>query len=234
MAPRRTLLATLLLTVAAVAGCSDESAVDPNLPDGATLIREAAATTAGIRSAHFTLDVTGTVPGVGLQNLDGDLTKDGGPSGAAKGSGRLELSGQLVEVEFVLVDEKIYVKGPTGGFQQLPVALGASVYDPSAVLDPDRGIAKILTGVTEPRTTAREDVDGTATLKVEGKVAGAALAGVLPGSPPDAEVSFWVREETGNLPVKASLSFPGSGDEPSTVDVTLSDVDKPVTVTPPA
>lgn len=238
MATRRTFLATLALACTVVgtvvAGCSSEPTADPDLPDGAALIADAAAATAEIRSAHFTLNVTGTVPGVSVQSLDGDLTKEGGPSGAAKGTGRMAVSGQLVEVEFALVDEQLYIKGPTGGFQQVPAALGAGVYDPSAVLDPERGIGKILTSVTEPITEATEDVEGARAFKVSGRVPGSALGGLLPGDPPDADIVFWLREDGRHLPVKASVVFPGNDDEPSTVDVTLSDVDKPVTVTAPA
>jgi lipoprotein LprG len=57
-----------------------------------------------------------------------------------------------------------------------------------------------------------------------------ALAALVPGVSSDANATFWLRQDGGHLPVKASLGYQGGG----SVDVTLSDVDKPVTVTAPA
>ncbi|MFD2397254.1 LppX_LprAFG lipoprotein [Prauserella oleivorans] len=51
-----------------------------------------------------------------VQSLEGDLDR----SGQAKGNGTLNQLGQLVEVEFVLADDTLYLKGPTGGFQKIP------------------------------------------------------------------------------------------------------------------
>jgi lipoprotein LprG len=225
---RRPLLGALTLLAVLVAGCSSNSS-PAALPDAAGLLSGAATATGAMRSAHFTLQTNGAVKGLSVQNLEGDLTKDGGPKGAAKGSGKLDLMGQLVEVEFVLAEDTLYVKGPTGGFQKIPAALGASIYDPSAVLDPGRGISKVLAGVANPRTEAEEEVNGTRTYRVTGKVARDVLAGLIPGVQSDADTTFWLRAEGNHAPVKASAALPGG-----TVDVTLSDVDKPVTVTPPA
>ena len=50
----------------------------------------------------------------------------------------------------MLVGGKLYLKGATGGFAEVPAALAGSVYDPSAILDPDKGVAKVLASVTEP------------------------------------------------------------------------------------
>jgi lipoprotein LprG len=229
---RRLLLGALALATLAVAGCSSDGSTDPAapLPDGAALLRDATATMRGISSAHFGLRTEGEVSGLSVQSLEGDVTTEGGPSGAAKGSGTMTVGGQLVEVEFVLVDETLYLKGPTGGFQKLPAALGASVYDPSAVLDPERGIAKVLAGVRNPVTEAREELDGTPAYKVTGTVTGETLAGILPGAPAETHIALWLAEDAGHRPLRASVALP----EGAKVEVTLSDVDKTVTVTAPA
>jgi lipoprotein LprG len=233
MFTRRILLGALALTAALISGCSpsgSQPAPSGSLPDAAALLKDAAAGTGAITSAHFAMRANGTVPGLSVQNLDGDLTKQGGPSGSAKGTGNLAMAGQLVEVEFVLVNSSLYLKGPTGAFQRIPAALSSGVYDPSAVLDPNRGIPKVLSSVQNPRTEAKEVVGGTSTFKVTGKIAKDVLGGLLPGVQSDADITFWLRADGKHIPVKASAKLPGDG----AVDVTLSDVDKPVTVTPPA
>ncbi|WP_116041437.1 LppX_LprAFG lipoprotein [Amycolatopsis palatopharyngis] len=234
MISRRILLGAFALAIAATAGCTSDEAQDGPLPDAPGLLDQAATATANITSAHFALQVNGSVPGLSVQNLEGDLTTEGGPSGAARGTGKVALGGQLVEVEFVLAEDNLYIKGPTGGFQKLPAALGAGVYDPSAVLDPERGVSKVLRSVQNPVTKAQEEVDGVQTYKVTGTVSKDVLAGLLPGAPSGGDITFWLRTEGEHLPVKASVALPGEGGEPATVDVVLSDVDKPVTVTPPA
>jgi lipoprotein LprG len=228
----RILLGALALTAVLVTGCSSSDSPSPtgSLPDAASMLSDAAAATGAITSAHFTVQANGDVPGLSVQNLDGDLSKTGGPSGSAKGTGKLSVAGQLVEVEFVLVNSSLYIKGPTAGFQKIPASLGASLYDPSAVLDPNRGISKVLSNMRNPKTEGKEDVSGTPTYKVSGTIAKDVLAGLLPGLQSDADITFWLREDGKHLPVKASAKLPNS----ASVDVTLSDVDKPVTVTPPA
>jgi lipoprotein LprG len=226
---RRTLLAAMALGAAIVTGCSSSGGGgDTSLPDAGALLKDSAQAAGGVTSTHFTLKVNGSVPGLSVHSLDGDLTKAGG--GGAKGTGTLELLGQVVDAQFVLVNGSLYIKGPTGGFQRIPAALSSSIYDPSAILDPQRGIPKVLSSVQNPKTDGKEDVGGTPAYRVTGTVPKDALASLVPGVSADANATFWLRQDNGHLPVKASLGFPGGG----SVDVTLSDVDKPVTVTAPA
>lgn len=232
MVLRRFLAGALALTAVLAGGCTSDSADSADrapgepLPDAASLIRSSAAATGEITSTHFTMRAEGKVPGLSVRGLEGDLTK----KGEAKGTGTLTQSGKLVEVEFVLTGGTLYLKGPTGGYQQIPAALSSSVYDPSAVLDPERGVARLISGMRNPTTEAAEEVGGTQTYKVTGTVAQNVLAGLLPGVRSDADLTVWLRKDGRQLPVQASAGFPNGG----TVEVTLSDVDKPVTVTPPA
>ncbi|MGH3516815.1 MAG: LppX_LprAFG lipoprotein [Haloechinothrix sp.] len=229
MVKRRILLVLLAIIAMITSGCTS----DEQLPDAAELLRESADATSKITSTHFTLAVNGEVPGLSVRNIDGDLTTAGGPEGAAKGTATLTLGGQLIEGEFVLVDQTLYLKGPTGGFQQIPAAMIAGVYDPSAVLDPERGIAKLLAGVRDAKTEATEDVAGTPTYRVTGAVSKDVIATLLPGITSDVNMTLWLAQEGEHLPVKASAALPTDGEQPASVDVTLSDVDKPVTVTAP-
>lgn len=220
----RRLLAGLLVAAAVTAsGCSSTS--DESLPDAPTLVDEAAKATADIDSTHFGIQVNGNIQGLMIQSLDGDLTAEG----EAKGSGSISQSGQLVEIDFVLTGDSLHIKGPTGGYQELPASMVSSIYDPSAVLDPKRGVAKLVSSLQNPETTAKEEVAGAEAFKVEGKLPREVLSGVLPGVPSAADVAFWIRDDRSRLPVKATATF--SGD--ASVDITLSDVNKPVTVEPP-
>ena len=227
---RRILLVTLALTTAVATACSpgEPAAGDGTAPDGQELLRDAAKSTAEIRSAHFTLAVNGEIPGLSVKRAEGDLTREGGPAGAAKGTVSMDLMGSLFEGDFVLVDDSLYVKGPTGGYQELPASMVRSLYDPAAILDPEKGIANVLESVTDARTEGAEDVDGVSTYRVTGRVTKDVVSSLVPGIDSDVDITFWVRQDDGHQPVKASVKVPKG-----TVDVTLSDIDKQVEITAP-
>lgn len=226
---RRILLVTLALTAAVTTACSsDEPASDGNLPDAAGLLNDAAASTADIRSAHFTLAVNGEIPGLSVKSAEGDLTREGGAGGAAKGTVSMDLMGSLFEGEFVLVDDSLYIKGPTGGYNELPASMVRSLYDPAAILDPDKGIAHVLKSVSDARTEGSEDIDGVSTYRVTGRVTKDVVSSLVPGIDSDVDITFWLRTDDGHQPVKASVKVPQG-----TVDVTLSDIDKQVEITAP-
>ena len=227
---RRILLVTLALTAAVATACSaeDPPATDGNLPDGKALLQDAAASTADIKSAHFTLAVNGEIPGLSVKSAEGDLTREGGAAGAAKGTVSMDLMGSLFEGEFVLVEDSLYIKGPTGDYQELPASMVRSLYDPAAILDPDKGIAKVLRSVQNPRTEGSEDIDGVSTYRVVGRVTKDVVSSLVPGIDSDVDITFWLRQDDGHQPVKASVKVPQG-----TVDVTLSDIDKQVDITAP-
>lgn len=230
MVLRRMMIALLAVVALSTGACTgDDTAQDQPLPDAASLLRDSAEATSAITSTHVTLAVNGEIPGLSVRSVDGDLTREG----AAQGTATLTLGGQLVEGKFVLLEDTLYLDAGTGGFQRIPAAMITSVYDPSAVLDPQRGVAKLLGSVRDPRTVAAEDVNGTPSYKITGSVAKDVIAGLVPGVPADVGVTVWVAQEGKHLPVKAVAALPAEGGEPATVEVTLSDIDKPVTVTPP-
>jgi lipoprotein LprG len=231
---RRILLAVLActatVTMGATTACSSEEPAD-DLPDGAGLLEDAAATTAEIESAHFTLTVNGEVPGLDVRSAEGDLTREGGGGGAAQGTVAMNLLGQLFEGEFVLVEDSVWIKGPTGDYQELPASMVRNLYDPGAILDPERGVANVLSNVQDPATDGTEDVAGVATYRVKGKASRDVVANLVPGVDSDVEITFWLSQEDGHQPVKASVAVPADGNP--TVDVTLSDIGKQVDITPP-
>jgi lipoprotein LprG len=234
MVMRRILLAVLAAATATAASCTSDSppSTEP-LPDGGALLRDAATAAKDIGSAHFTLSVNGEIPTITVHSAEGDLTRQGGPAGAAKGKVSMELFGNLFDGEFVVVNDRVYIKGPTGGFQQLPAVLLSNVYDPSAILDPQRGIANVLANVQNAKTEGVEDLSGTPTFRVSGRVSKDVVASIVPGVQSDVDITFWLRQDN-KQPVRASVTVPGADGKTGTVVVTLSDVNKPVTITPPA
>jgi lipoprotein LprG len=233
---RRVLLGMSVVFAVLSAGCSSGNSNPPASgggQDAAALLKDSANAMTNVKSAHFTLKVNGSIKGLSVHDAQGDLTKEGGPSGAAKGTVNMELLGNLFEGEFVLVDDTIYIKGPTGPYQQLPAALIANIYDPSAILNPDKGIAKVLSSVQNPRFDGTEDVNGQATNKVSGRANKDVVSSIVPGVESDVDITFWLRQDN-KQPVKAEAKLPGTDGKPASVEVMLSDVDKPVTITKPA
>lgn len=229
MVMRRILLGSLALIATVATGCSDDKpATGGTSLDGAAVLRDAAAATKEISSAHFTLKVDGSIPGLDVHSAEGDLTRTGG----AKGKVNMDLLGQLFEGEFVLVDDSIYIKGATGGFQQLPASLVASIYDPGAILDPDKGVANVLANVQNPKAEGTESVNGTSTVKVTGRVSKDVVKSLVPGVSSDVDITFWVREDN-KQPVKALVKIPSSDGKTATAEVMLTDVNKPVTIEAP-
>src|SRR5699024_9414862 len=200
-----------------------------------TLLTDSAESIAEIDSAHVALETNGEVPNLPVTSLDGDLRRSDGRI-VAKGSGKMQQMGQLVEVEFVLTGDTLYLKGPTGDFQKLPSSVSSAMYDPSTLLDPDTGIAKVLRNVQDPETMSNEQVQDTPTFKVTGTVPGNVIGELVPGVSDQAEATFWLAENDDHRPVKATVEFPETNgqEEPGTVTITLSEVNEPVTVDPPA
>ena len=230
MVSRRVLLGMLALVAVFGAGCSsDDKPPATGGQDAKALLDQSAAATKDIKSAHFTLKVNGSIEGLSVHSAEGDLTK----AGAAKGKVDMELLGNLFEGEFVLVDNSIYIKGPTGPYQKLPASLVSSIYDPAAILNADKGIPKILASVTNPKVEGNETVNGQPAVKVSGRATKDVVSSVVPGVTSDVDITFWLREDN-KQPIKAVAGLPGKDGKPATVEVTLSDVDKPVTITAPA
>jgi lipoprotein LprG len=227
MVIRRCLVAVLALF--ALAGCTSSPDTSGTLPDGAALLKQSAEASKAITSAHFQLVINGAIPGIPIQGAQGDLTKEGN----AQGSAKLQEFGHLLEVQFVLVDKKFYIKGLTGGYQQMDSL--TNLYDPSAILDPNRGVAKVLTSITQPKTEGRETINEQQTFRVAGKAPKDAVSAIVPNVTQDVDVKVWVREDN-KQPVRAWIQLPADkpGSGAPTVEITLSDVNKPVTITKPA
>ncbi|NUT32512.1 MAG: LppX_LprAFG lipoprotein [Hamadaea sp.] len=223
----RTLRAVAALSIIALlaGGCSKKEQPQGDLPNGATLMAEADKAMSGVTSAHFTLDVAGEIAGVTVGKAEGDLTKEG----SAKGTAQIAQAGVKVETSFVIIGDSAYLKGPTGGYNKIPLAFAAAVYDPSAILDPERGVAKLLRTAKAPQTVAKE---GDA-YKVTFEPDPAEVQNVIPTKATGITGTVWIDATTKKV-VKGEFGVPGSDGKPGgTIVVTFSNFDVPVSISAP-
>lgn len=224
----RLLIALMAIVTLALTGCSKDDEPSAQLPNGATLVSEAATATGALTSAHVKIDTEGEVGSLPLRRAEGDLLR----SGDAKGTIQLSQFGVLIEYEFVVVGKDIYLKGVTGGWQKVNAAVAASIYDPSAILDPNRGIAKLLATAKDPVTEGQEKVDGKDAYRVAVKLDTASVATLVPGVTGDVTGKLWI--DAGNKQLlRAVLTVPGAGGKTGTVTINVTNINAPVTVSAP-
>jgi lipoprotein LprG len=191
--------------------------------DAAGTLREAARAMGALKSVGFTLESDGKTPVI-VKGGDMKLLR----SGDAQGTLTVEQSGQNVEMKVVAVGDSIFLDAGTGGWRKLPKALAASVYDPSAVLDPQRGIPMLLTSAASPEAQAVEKVDGREAFRVGAKLPKAQIAGLIPGINADMDGQVWVSRADHRL-VKVRGEFPDGG----AVVIAFTEFDAPYEISAP-
>ncbi|MET0454535.1 MAG: LppX_LprAFG lipoprotein [Mycobacterium sp.] len=228
--PRIAVLVSIFAVLALVAGCGSSGSSDAPLPDAATLIKDSDQTTRKQQSVHLELTVAGTIPELPIETLSGDLTN--APAVAAQGKATILAFGQTFkDVEFVVADGNLFgALTPGGGFTDFGPA--AEIYDVSAILSPDVGLANVLANFTEPKAEGRENVGGVDTVKITGKVSGEAVNGIAPQLAATGAVpaTVWIKEDGDHELIQAKLE-PSAG---NSVQMTMTEWGKSVTVTKPA
>jgi lipoprotein LprG len=224
------LLAALLFAAALTSGCSSsDKKADAPLPDAATLLKESNTTTTAEQSVHLQLTVNGQIKELPIASLTGDLTNK--PAVAAQGKADIVFLGQKLEgVDFVVTDGNLYGAITPNSWQDFGPA--ADIYDVSAILSPDKGLANVLANFAGPKTDGRENVNGVDTVKVTGTVSADAVNKIAPqiGATGPVPATAWVQEDGEHDLVQAKLEpTPGNS-----VQMTMSDWGKSVNVTKPA
>ncbi|MQA12226.1 MAG: LppX_LprAFG lipoprotein [Pseudonocardiaceae bacterium] len=228
-------IGTVVFLAALLSGCESDPDASGRLPEASSILRTAAQTSRGLHSGHFDISVNGRLPGVNVESAKGALTRRDDGKVDAKGTAKVQQFGQLLEMEFVLIDPSVYIKGPTGGFSKAPASMVTNVYDPSVLLDDKRGIANLLSNLRRARTEGRETVSDVETVRVGGTLAKDKVAPIVPGIQSDVEAKFWLSEGKSREPVRAWFQLPpqrkGSGAR--MIEVSLSKLNEPVTVRAP-
>ncbi|WP_283133475.1 LppX_LprAFG lipoprotein [Rhizohabitans arisaemae] len=217
-------LVPLFLATALVSGCTTSSAAPGgSLPEAPELIREAVTALGQVRSVAFAVETEGSPP-IPIRQARGKLLK----SGDAEGTLQMEQGGQRVEFAFTVLGDTVYLKGLTGGYQKLPRAAVAAIYDPTALLDPETGVAKVLSTATDVQTEAREQVNGEDAYRVKVNIPKGVVSSVVPGVTAAVNGQIWL-SAANKRPLKALLPLTGGK-----VAVTLSDYDAVPPIKPPA
>jgi lipoprotein LprG len=227
--PRIAVLVSLIAGLLLVAGCSSSENSGAPLPDGAQLIKDSNQTTTAQKSVHLLLEVNGEIKGLPIAKMDGDLTN--APAVAAQGKANIVFLGQKIDdVDFVVADGKLFAALTPGSWSDFGPA--SDIYDVSAILSPNKGLANILANFSGAKAEGRETINGVEAVKVTGTVTADAVNGIAPQIAATGPVpaTAWIKEDGDHALLQAKLEpTPGNS-----VQMTLTDWGKAVTVTKPA
>jgi len=227
--PKRPILAVLaaLATAAVlVGGCSSSKQSSAPLPDAATLIKESSQTTKNVKSVHLVLSVAGTIKGLPVKTLTGDLTTS--PT-AATGQADLTVLGSSVDAQFVVDDGTLYAALTPGHWESFGPA--SAIYDPSQILNPNTGLANVLDNISDPKAQSRETINGQSTIKITGNASADAVNGLAPQlkATQPLPATVWIQESGNHQLAQAKLDQSAG----NSVQMTLSNWNAPVQVTKP-
>ncbi|MGH3933317.1 MAG: LppX_LprAFG lipoprotein [Pseudonocardiaceae bacterium] len=195
------------------------------LPEGAGLLAESATAMRTVMSARVGLDIEGELlPKAPIKSAEGLLTKDG----AARGTASVDLGRQFLDVDFVILGEDLYLKGPTGDFRKTSASSTFLAYDPRVILDPNRGVAAVLAGGTAATTEAREQLGGVDSYRLRATFTGPTLGAFVPDTSQEINGQVWIATEGFRL---TQARFPITAD--TVVTFRFSDYDAPANITAP-
>lgn len=220
----------LLAAMALLAGCTSSPPAE-QLPAAGELLAKSATAMSTVKTAAIDIQVDEALTSVPIRTAAGTLTS----AGDARGTATLAQGGSLAEFEFVITQGDLYLKGPTGGYRKVPLVFASGIYDPSAILKPDSGVARLLATTADATTQAREAVDGVDSYRVRATLDQDAVASLVPGISGRVSGLLWLDVATSRL-VKAQLDVPTDtgGSATAAATVTFADYDAPVTITPPS
>ncbi len=105
-----------------------------------------------IKTAKFLITADGAISGLSLRRAEGTLTKEGD----AKGTAQIEQGGAEPRPDLRDRRRQDLPEGRRpADTRRCRSTLAATVYDPSAILDPDRGIAKVLSTAKDAEDRGR-------------------------------------------------------------------------------
>jgi lipoprotein LprG len=217
--------ATLLVSGCS-SGSSHHSSTSAAKPAG-TIMTEASTAMRSVTSLSFAITTVGNP--IKVKSATGNLLKNGNATGNVQVS---EL-GALLQLDLTIVGDTVYVKGLTGGYQKMSRSSVTSIYDPTAVLDPNRGVVPLLATATNATTDGTQTVAGHDTDHVHATLQGSLVKNLIPGVSQNLPAELWIDHGDHRL-IKTSVSVPAkSGGKPGTVIIVFSNFNSPFTITPP-
>ena len=226
--------------VLTIGGCSNNSstgkspgptATTSSSSEAATLLKQAADAMTKVTGMHVSVAVQGDVPNLRVTKLDGDISNT--PQTVATGTATLLVGKSPQDAKFIYVDGPLYSDlGQPGTFTDF--GNGASIYNVSVLLDPNKGLANVLSKLQGGAVAGTEQVNGVATTKITGNSSADDVA-TLAGSKLTAEsvttvpTTVWIASDGSSHLVQ--LQVHPTND--TSVTLTMSDWGKTVTATKP-
>lgn len=239
----RTVAATAvaaLAVVLAIGGCSSNSGSTGKSPgttattssnEAATLLKQAADAMSKVTGMHVSLSVQGDVPNLRVTKLDGDISNT--PQTVATGTATLLLGKSPQDAKFVYVDGHLYSDiGQPGQFTDF--GNGISIYNVSVLLDPNKGLANVLSKMQGASVAGTEQVNNVATTKIKGNstsddIATLAGAKLTPENVSTMPTTVWIASDGSSHLVQLQINPTND----TSVTLTMSDWGKTVTATKP-
>ncbi len=220
-------LSAVTIATGLVAGCSSDSSVTETLPEAGSLLQQSSQTAKALDSAHVFITVNGKIDGLPLKQLAGDLTNV--PATAVSGTATIVMGGSDLDAKLVVADGNLFAA--LSGDNWLDMGPAVDVYDPSTILNPNTGVANMLNSFSDAKSEAGEKIDDIETVKVSGNVSADAVNKLIPRLKASAPMpgTAWIEKDGDRQLVRARLE-PSSG---NSIEMTLSEWNKPVTVTKP-
>ncbi len=203
-------------------------------PDAAQLLRAAAENSQAPQSFHFKLafDGASTPEGPPVKSAEGDVHR---PSDV-RAVGLLRSDNLLVEVDYVAVGGRIFVKGATGGWQEVPAALAGGLFNPSAMFAPETGLFALLPRGAGARVTGKpgrgSDASYVIGARFDTEVLRPFLSSVRRGQPLQAILWIGAQDHRLRRAVMTGRMYDAGKDTSATIE--LSAFDQPVRIERPS
>lgn len=172
-------------TATAASGASGSPTAAPSVDASGLptvqIVQDAALATRETYSEHLTLNVDKGIQGLPVTSVVGDIIsfKDT-KRVAAQGDANVRVQDNYVQTKFVVIDGVMYANLGGAKYQPMGKTGEKGVYDPAIILDLEKGLAKILDSVQNPKVDGKDTANGLKTVKVTGTVATQVLDPLLP------------------------------------------------------
>lgn len=222
-----TIVVSLLLTAAVLAGCSDDAAAEltpaERLSAAQQVIDDAASFNVDLNATELPSDVSGLKSAVGVADR----------SPAFKGEVEVITGGSTLGASITAVDDVVWAKtGFSPVFVQLdPADLNAP--DPADLAVADGGVPELLTQATDLSDEGSERDGRVVVSSISGKLSGDILAALLPtaSAVEPFDVVFRLTEDNELHDMRISGLF--YGDKTATYTIKLSPRSNPAEITAP-
>jgi serine/threonine-protein kinase len=184
---------------------------------------------AAATSAHYVLDTTGKVDMI-PPKVGADITTV--PAKAAKGTLTLTLLGQTItNVDFVDLTSGLYMALTPNNWTQYGPTSDTFDFLPAGLLDPDTGIAKLLSTATDVTGGSTTNLDGRQVAKIDAKLGAQPVNQIFPNATLDLNTvptAIWIASDTGEV-AKIQLEL----ETGRSISIAFSKWNTPVSITKP-